>query len=116
MCGAAVALYVVAVVDEGDAVVDFAVAPVFRYDEVLWCLGLHVGVGGAERHPSHGAVVAQCGHGMLQRGEGAQGAQHLVVVGRPVDFGVGEIVERLVAARFLSVVDERHAVERAGHI
>ena len=50
---------------------------------------------------------------MFQCTEGAQRVLHLGVLGTPVDFGVVEIVEYLVAARLLSDVDERHSVECA---
>ena len=49
---------------------------------------------------------------MLQSIEGAHGVAHLIVGVVPVYLLVGEVVEGLVAAYFLPVVDERHTIER----
>ena len=51
---------------------------------------------------------------MFQGKERAQGVAHLVVFRIPINLGIVEIVECLIASRFLSIIDQRHAIERIG--
>ena len=76
--------------------------------------GQHIGSTRGERHPVDSDLVGESGDGMLQRCERADGIEHLGIRGRPIDFGVVEIVEGLIAAHLLSVIDEGHAIERVG--
>ena len=51
---------------------------------------------------------------MLDGSERADGVAHLGVFRIPVDFRVGKVIQDLVSASFLSVVNEWHSVERVG--
>lgn len=88
-------------------------AKVEDYENCVVAAGLGVG--------KYVAVVAveECGSGAVGKSwlsvsqchEGCDGVLHLGVGRIPVDFCVVEVVEDLVIAHFLSVIEQRHAID-----
>ena len=63
-------------------------------------------------HPIYAYIIAQGWNSMFQGCQCSDAVKHLVIFRSPVYFGIFEIVESLIAANLLSIIDKRHTIER----
>ena len=72
-------------------------------------IGQHVGICHIEKF--HLGLIVERGQGMLQLGELLHEGEHIVIGFVPVDLRVVEVIQFLITADLLSVIEEWHTVE-----